>query len=44
MTKSFKLGCVYLAALVSLTLARLIFGFVNLSDNLSNWLFSVVME
>ena len=44
MTKSFKLGCVYLAALVSLTLARLIFGFVNLSDNLSNWLFSVVMQ
>lgn len=44
MTKSLKLGSVYLAALVSLTAARLIFGFVNLSDNLSNWLFSVVMQ
>lgn len=44
MTKSFKLSSIYVAALVSLTAARLIFGFVNLADNLSGWLFSLVMQ
>ena len=44
MTKSLKMSTIYLTCLVSLTAARLVFGFINLSDNLSNWLFSLVMQ
>ena len=38
------MSTIYLTCLVSLTAARLVFGFINLSDNLSNWLFSLVMQ
>ena len=44
MTKSFKWSAIYLASLTALVVARLIFGFINLSDNLSGWLFSTVMQ
>ena len=44
MTKALKFSTIYTASLTALVVARLIFGFVNLSDNISGWLFSTVMQ
>lgn len=44
MTRSFKYSAIYLSCLAALVVARLIFGFVNLSENVSGWLFSTVMQ
>lgn len=44
MSKTFKLGGIMLTSIVSLQLARMLFSFVNLSDNVSSWLFSTIMQ
>lgn len=44
MSKTFKLGGIMLTTIVSLQIVRLFFGYINLSDNVSSWLFSFIMQ
>lgn len=44
MSKTFKLGGIMLTSIVSLQVMRLLFSYLNLSDNLSSWLFSTAIQ
>lgn len=44
MSNTFKKGGIFLISVVSLQVCRVIFSYVNLSDNLSNWIFSFVFQ
>jgi len=44
MTKTFKLGAIFLITVLSLQVVRMIFIFVDLPDNIASWLFSGVFQ
>ena len=44
MSKTFKLGGIMLTSIVGLQVIRLLFSYLNLSDNLSSWLFSTAIQ
>jgi membrane protease YdiL (CAAX protease family) len=44
MTKTFKLGAIFLITVISLQIVRILFMFLNLSDNLASWLFSGIFQ
>lgn len=44
MSKTFKLGGIMLTSIVGLQVIRLLFSYLNLSDNLSSWLFSTTIQ
>lgn len=44
MTKTFKLGVIFFLSTLFLVLMRIIFSFVTLSDNISDWLFSFAVQ
>ncbi|MDD3946618.1 MAG: type II CAAX endopeptidase family protein [Clostridia bacterium] len=44
MTKTFKLGAIFLITVVNLQVFRLIFNFINLPDNIAGWLFSFLFQ
>lgn len=44
MSKTFKKGGVFLFTVLSLPIVRIIFGFINLPDNITSWLFSFVFQ
>lgn len=44
MSKTFKKGGVFLFTVLSLPIVRIIFGFLNLPDNIISWLFSFVFQ
>ena len=44
MTKTFKLGGIFLITVVNLQIVRMIFYFIPLSDNLTGWLFSLIFQ
>lgn len=44
MSKTFKKGGVFLFTVLSLPIVRIIFGLINLPDNITSWLFSFVFQ
>jgi membrane protease YdiL (CAAX protease family) len=44
MTKTFKLSVIFFLTTLWLVAVRILFGFINLSDNISNWLFSFLVQ
>lgn len=44
MTKTFKLGAIFLITVISLQVVRMIFMFLDLPDNMMSWLFSGVFQ
>ncbi len=44
MTKTAKISAIFFINTLFLVLMRIIFGFVNLSDNVANWLFSFLVQ
>ncbi len=44
MTKTTKLSIIFISSIFSLLVARILFSFINLSDNLLSWTFSFVYQ
>ncbi len=44
MNKTFKMSGIFLFTVVSLQVVRIVFGFIDLGDNITNWLFSVIFQ
>lgn len=44
MSKSFKTSLIFFISVIGLSLFRIIFSFINLSDNIGGWLFSLVFQ
>jgi membrane protease YdiL (CAAX protease family) len=44
MTKTFKLSVIFFISTLFLVVMRIVFSFINLSDNISSWLFSFAVQ